>query len=151
MRNAAFNAVAVLVGALLVTAIVAIVWRAATEEDLPEYDGKDILITADYVAHCQKMTAECYAAVDAAIEAALRNGRTTPACMARRPGRRAIARATLIWLDGHVELHPLPVEDGIVRAMEAVWPCPSRQSRVMLRCERSELEARGFAPQDDVG
>jgi hypothetical protein len=123
VKPATFNAIAILIGALVVTAIAAIVWRTATEGDVPEYDGKSILITADYVTHCQKMTEECHAAADAAIEAALKSGRTTAACMARRPSRRAIARGALTWLDGHVELHPLPVEDGIARAMEAVWPC----------------------------
>jgi hypothetical protein len=124
VKPATFNALAILIGALVVTAIVAIIWRAATEEDMPQYDGKSILITADYVTHCQKMTGECYAAADAAIDAALKSGRTTSACMARRPSRHAIARAALIWLDGHVELHPLPAEEGLLRAMEAVWPCP---------------------------
>lgn len=123
MRPATFNAIAILIGALVVTAIVAIVWRTATEEDLPQYDGKSILITADYVTHCQKMTAECYDAADTAIDAALKNGRTTAACMAKRPNRHAVARGALIWLDGHVELHPLPVEEGLLQAIEAVWPC----------------------------
>jgi hypothetical protein len=117
-----FNAVALLTGALVVTAIAAIVWRTASEGEIPEYDGKDILITADYVAHCQKMTAECYDAADKSIDWALAHRRVTAACLSR-PSRHAMARGALIWLDAHVELHPLPVEDGITRAMDAVWPC----------------------------
>jgi len=144
LKTATFNAIAILVGALVVTAIAAIAWHTANEGDVPEYDGKDILITVDYVTHCQKMTEECYAAADAAIDAALKDGRTTAACMARRPSRRAIARGALIWLNAHVELHPLPVDEGIARAMDAVWPCPSRQGRVdTLPLSTAEVRAEG--------
>ena len=44
-------------------------------------------------------------------------------CLAHMPGRRAIARGALIWLNAHVEIHPMPADEGIARAMEAVWRC----------------------------
>lgn len=125
MRVPTFNLALVLAAMLVLTAVGAIAWRTASESD-GEYDGSTILITVDYVTHCQTMTDECYAAVGQAIDWALAQGRATKACMARRPGRRAIARGALIWLNAHVELHPLPVEEGITRAMDAVWKCEEK-------------------------
>ncbi|HWA89611.1 MAG TPA: hypothetical protein VG889_06215 [Rhizomicrobium sp.] len=117
MTTRAFNAIALALGALLLTAIVAIVWRGATEEEVPPYDGNDFLVTVDYVTHCQTMTAACYAAADAAMQ-----GRVTKACLDGRPGRRAMARGAVTWLNAHVALHPLALEDGLARAVAAVWP-----------------------------
>lgn len=120
MRTATFNAIAIAVGALVVTAVAAIAWKTASEGEV-EYTGEDILVTVDYVTHCQTMTQECYAAADAAIDWALAHRRIAKGCLARLPGRRAIARGTLIWLNAHVELHPLAAEEGITRAIEAIW------------------------------
>ena len=74
-----------------------------------------VTITADYVAGCQSMTAQCYRMADTVLHA-------RKDCLDRRPGRRAMARGALIWLNAHVELHPLPLEAGMARAVAAVWP-----------------------------
>jgi hypothetical protein len=110
-----FNAIAIVVGALVVTAIVAILWRAATESDPGDTRAA---IVADYVGRCQTMSEECYALADVAIAHA-----ATKDCAPHRPGRRAIARGALIWLNAHPELHPLPLDEGFARAMDAAWPC----------------------------
>lgn len=117
-----FNVLAVLIGALVVVGIAAIVWRTANESETG-YTGEGILVTVDYVSHCQTMTEECYAAADHATQWALAHRRLTKACLAQRPSRRAVARGALIWLNAHVEVHPLPVEEGITRAADAIWPC----------------------------
>ena len=54
---------------------------------------------------------------------ALARGRVTKTCAARRPGPRTAARGAVIWLNAHPELHPLPIEEGLTRAEDAIWPC----------------------------
>ena len=107
-----FNAIAILIGALVVASVAAILWRAATEEDI---EDRRVRIVEDYLGQCQSMTRECYAMADAALHA-------RKDCLDGRPGRRAMARGALIWLNAHVETHPLPLQDGMARAVAAVWP-----------------------------
>ncbi len=108
------DALLIAVAGLCAVSAGAVVWRAASD-DAPEPDR--IAIVADYVAQCQTMTAPCAAIADAAMA-----GRVRPDCLAHRPGRHAMARGALIWLNAHVEQHPRPVADGIASAVAAVWP-----------------------------
>ena len=117
MKVSTFNALAIAFGAFLIAAIAATAWRTADDEELPGYTGEDILITVDYVTHCQTMSAECYAAAGEALDRI-----ATKDCLVRKPGRRAMARGALIWLNGHVELHPRALEDGLAHAVKAIWP-----------------------------
>ena len=112
----ALDAVLIAVAGLCAVSAGAVAWRAASDDAL-EDDRTGIAIAADYVAQCQTMTAPCYAAADAAMA-----GRVRPDCLSGPPGRHAMARGALIWLNAHVEQHPRPVADGIARAVAAAWP-----------------------------
>ena len=93
-------------------AAVTVVWREATRDDDSE---RRVAIVADYVAQCQSTTAPCTAMADAALH-------VRKDCLEHHPGRRALERGALIWLNAHPETHPLPLEDGMARAVAAVWP-----------------------------
>ncbi len=120
MRITFFNVAATVVIGVCLTAVAAIAWREASQNEIGD---ERATITADFVGRCQTLKPECIAMIDGAMDWALAHGRVTKACLAHRPGHRTIARGTVIWLNAHTELHPLLVEDGITRAADAIWPC----------------------------
>jgi hypothetical protein len=109
------------IAALFVAAAAAIAWREATSDDFDP--NARITITADFVAQCQTEKPECAQMVTDAMRLAVRNEGLSRSCLAKRPSARTMARGTVIWLNAHTELHPLPVEQGIAKAAEAIWPC----------------------------
>jgi hypothetical protein len=108
------------IAGLCVAAAIAVVWHDLSEND---DENTRITITADFVGQCQTDKPECVDMVYDAMRWAVAQHRITRACLARRPSARAMARGTVTWLNAHVELHPLPVEQGIARAADAIWPC----------------------------
>jgi len=85
-------------------------------------DGPDerIANAGEFVGACQSVKAQCLKLVDEAMQSETKRGR---ACPGRRPKIAAMTRGIVVWLGAHPELHPLPVDAGIVRAADAIWPC----------------------------
>jgi hypothetical protein len=104
---------------LCIVAAVAIVWRAAQDEP----GDARAAITADFVGRCQSEKPDCVAMVHDAMAWEAARHRITQACLAKRPSERTMARGLVIWLNAHPETHPLPADEGIARAADAVWPC----------------------------
>jgi len=108
------------IAGLCLAAALAFVWR-----DVSRSGGEiaRMTTTADFVGQCQTEKSQCAEAVTGAMRWAVAQRRITRACLSKRPSARTMARGTVIWLNAHVELHPLPVELGIARAADAIWPC----------------------------
>jgi hypothetical protein len=116
-----FSAGLFTIAGLCLASAIAVVWRDVSESD---YDKNTrIAITADFVAQCQIDKPQCADTVYNAMRWAVGHRRLTRACLSKRPSARTMARGTVGWLNAHVELHPLPVEQGIARAADAIWPC----------------------------
>jgi hypothetical protein len=109
------------IAALFVASAAAVVWREATSDDFDP--TARITITADFVGQCQTEKAECAQMVTDAMRWAVSHEGLSRSCLAKRPSARTMARGTVIWLNAHTETHPLPVEQGIAKAAEAIWPC----------------------------
>jgi hypothetical protein len=105
---------------LCLAAAAAGIWRAARES---EPDDARAAVTADFVGKCQSQTPDCVAMVRDAMAWEVAHHRVTAVCLAKRPSERTMARGAIIWLNAHPETHPLPAEQGIARAADAIWPC----------------------------
>ncbi|HWE05845.1 MAG TPA: hypothetical protein VG274_04000 [Rhizomicrobium sp.] len=119
MRVSFFTAGLFTIAALCAASAVAVIWRETTESGLP----KPATITAYFVAQCQMEKPECADMVTGAMRWDVNAKGLSRTCLAKRPSARTMARDTVIWLNAHTELHPLPVEQGIAKAAEAIWPC----------------------------
>jgi len=120
MRVSFFTAGLFTIGALCIASAIAIVWREASDE----YDPKArITITADFVAQCQTDKPQCPEMVTDAMRWEVAQHRITRTCLSKRPSARTMARGTVTWLNAHVEKHPLPMEQGVADAADAIWPC----------------------------
>lgn len=115
-----FSAGLFTIAALCLASAVAVVWREAAER---EPDVR-IAITADFVSHCQTEKPECVDMVTGAMRWAVSKEGLSRTCLSKRPSARTMARGTVIWLNAHTETHPLPAEQGIAKAADAIWPCP---------------------------
>jgi hypothetical protein len=120
MRVSFFTAGLFTIAAICVASAVAVIWRDAGGDHDPT---ARITITADFVGQCQTEKPQCAQRVSDAMRWAVKNEGLSRSCLAKRPSARTMARDTVIWLNAHTELHPLPVEQGIAKAAEAIWPC----------------------------
>jgi len=120
MRVSFFTAGLFTIAALCTAAAIAVVWHEASDEFDPT---ARITITADFVGQCQAEKPQCAQWVSDAMRWAVKNEGLSRACLAKRPSARTMARGTVRWLNAHTELHPLPAEQGIAKAAEAIWPC----------------------------
>lgn len=120
MRVSFFTAGLFTIGALCAASAVAIVWREASDEYDP---NARIALTADFVAQCQPVKPECANMVTDAMRWDVATNMLSKSCLAKRPSAHTMARGIVIWLNAHPEKHPLPVEQGIVAAADAIWPC----------------------------
>ena len=121
MRVSFFTAGLFTIAALCAASAVAVVWHEASDEFDPT---ARITITADFVGQCQTDKPQCAQWVTYAMRWAVKNEGLSRSCLAKRPSAHTMARNTVIWLNAHTELHRLPVEQGIARAAETIWPCP---------------------------
>lgn len=119
-RVSFFTAGLFTIAAICLTAAVAIIWREAGDEFDP---SARITITADFVGQCQRDKPQCPEMVTDAMRWEVSQKRITRTCLSKRPSARTMARGTVIWLNAHAEKHPLPVEQGIADAADAIWPC----------------------------
>ena len=108
------------IGALCIASAIAIVWREASDDFDPT---ARVPITADFVAQCQIDNPQCADMVVDAMRWEVKQKRITRLCLSKRPSARTMARGTVTWLNAHVEKHPLPMEQGIGDAADAIWPC----------------------------
>lgn len=120
MRVSFFTAGLFTIAALCVASAVAFIWREASDDYDPNVR---IAITADFVGQCQTEKPECAQMVTDAMHWAVSKEGLSRSCLAKRPSARTMARGIVIWLNAHPKTHPLPVEQGIAKAAEAVWPC----------------------------
>ena len=125
MRVPFFTAGLFTIAALCAASAVAFIWREASDTYDP---NARIPITADFVAQCQLNKPQCADMVTDAMRWEVNQGRITRTCLSKRPSARTMARGTVIWLNAHPELHPLPAEQGIAKAADAIWPCPKRST-----------------------
>ena len=121
MRVSFFTAGLFTIGALCIASAIAIVWREASDEYDP---SARITITADFVGQCQTEKPQCADMVTDAMRWEVAQRHISRTCLAKRPSARTMARGTVIWLNAHVEKHPLPMEQGVADAADAIWPCP---------------------------
>jgi hypothetical protein len=123
-RVSFFSAGLFTIAALCLTAAVAVVWRDVSKND-DDQDAR-IAIAADFVGQCQTEKPECVDLVTGAMRWSVRNEGLSRSCLARRPSARTMARGVVTWLNAHTEAHPLPAEQGIAMAADAIWPCPKK-------------------------
>ena len=93
------------------------------EKNLSDAPDQGIANVGEFVGACQSIRAQCLKLVDDAMRAERKDRRIDRACLDRRPKLRGLMQGVIIWLNAHPELHPLPAEDGILRAADAIWPC----------------------------
>ena len=108
------------IAALCVASAVAFIWREANDEYDP---NARVTITADFVGQCQTEKSECADMVTDAMRWDVNTKGLSRSCLAKRPSARTMARGIVIWLNAHIEKHPLPVDQGIADAADAIWPC----------------------------
>jgi hypothetical protein len=108
------------IAALCVASAGAVIWRAGSDGFDP---NARITLTAEFVGRCQTEKPDCAQWVSDAMRWAVNHEGLSRSCLAKRPSARTMARGTVIWLNAHTELHPLPMEQGIAKAAEAIWPC----------------------------
>jgi hypothetical protein len=125
MRVSFFTAGLFTIAALCAASAVAFIWRDANNEYDP---NARIAITAVFVAQCQTDKPQCAGMVTDAMRWDVGKQGLSRDCLSRRPSARTMARGIVIWLNAHPETHPLPVEQGISKAADAIWPCPKRSS-----------------------
>jgi hypothetical protein len=123
MRVSFFTAGRFTIAALCAASAVAVIWRETMESGLP----KPATITADFVAQCQTEKPECADMVTGAMRWDVNAKGLSRTCLAKRPSARTMARSIVIWLNAHPETHPLPMEQGVVKAADAIWPCPKNR------------------------
>jgi len=99
---------------------VAIVYDVERNTRAPIGEAK---IGTDFVGSCQTITDDCVDVVKNALMDAMESGRINAECMAKWPDERPMTRSIVIWLNAHTELHPLPENDAIIKAADAIWPC----------------------------
>jgi hypothetical protein len=121
MRVSFFTAGLFTIAALCVASAIAVVWREAGDEFDP---AARIAISADFVGQCQTEKPQCAQWVSDAMRWSVNNEGLSRSCLSKRPSARTMARGVVIWLNAHPETHPLPVEEGIAKAADAIWPCP---------------------------
>jgi hypothetical protein len=119
-RVSFFTAGLFTIAALCLAAAIAAIWREASDDFDP---NTRITITADFVGQCQTEKPQCADMVVDAMRWEVAQKRITRTCLSKRPSARTMARGTVIWLNAHTEKHPLPVEQGIADAADAIWPC----------------------------
>jgi hypothetical protein len=112
--------------ALCLAAVVAVVWRETGDTFDP---NARITITADFVAQCQLDKPQCPDMVTDAMRWEVAQKRITRTCLSKRPSARTMARGTVTWLNAHIEKHPLPIDQGIADAADAIWPCRNSAGR----------------------
>ncbi|HTT96966.1 MAG TPA: hypothetical protein VMF58_02875 [Rhizomicrobium sp.] len=121
MRVSFFTAGLFTIAALCAASAIAFIWREANDTYDP---NARVAITADFVAQCQTEKTDCAKMVTDAMRWDVDNKGLSQSCLAKRPSARTMARGVVIWLNAHPQTHPLPVEQGIVKAADAIWPCP---------------------------
>lgn len=120
MRVSFFTAGLFTIAALCAASAVAFIWREANEDLDP---NARVPITADFVAQCQLDKPQCSDMVVDAMRWEVNRKRITRTCLSKRPSARIMARGTVTWLNAHIEKHPLPIDQGIADAADAIWPC----------------------------
>ncbi len=122
MRVSFFTAGLFTIAALCAAASVATVWReASSSADNP-------IATADFVAQCQTATPQCAEMVTGAMRWDVGKQGLSRSCLSKRPSAPTMARSIAVWLNAHPETHALPIEQGISKAADAIWPCPKRSN-----------------------